>query len=105
MTDRVCASCGHIGKPIRQCWGSFLVDALVWGTVGSAAVITGLLALFAIPAVWTVYHILKFNTTKCPQCGDLEMVDLDSRKGQEALQRKGKIQVWKPSEDEIKKAA
>ena len=105
MKERVCASCGHTGKPVSQCWGSFLVDVLLWGAVGSAAIITGILALFVIPAVWTVYHVLNFNTTKCPECGDLEMVALDSRKGQEALDRKNRIRVWKPEQTDIQKAA
>lgn len=105
MKDRVCASCGHVGKPVRQCWGSFLVDALVWGTVGSAAVITGLLTLFVIPVAWSIYHILRFNTTKCPECGDLEMVAMDSRKGKETLDRQNRITIWKPDHVEIKKAA
>ena len=95
MKDRVCTSCGFEGKPIKQCLGSFLVDAFVWGTVGSFALMTGLMPALAIPAVWTLYHLAKFNSTKCPKCGDLEMVSKSSRKGRTALHNKANpVQVW-----------
>ena len=74
MKDRVCTSCGFEGKPIKQCMASFFVDALIWGAVGSFALSTGLMPLLLVPAAWTAYHLMKFGTTKCPQCGDLEMV-------------------------------
>ena len=105
MKDRICTSCGHIGQPINQCLGSFLVDVLMWGTIGGAALATGILPLLAVPLLWTIYHLAKFSTTKCPACGDLEMVALDSRKGRETLTRKDAVQVWKPAQMEIKKAA
>jgi len=105
MKDRVCASCGHVGQPIRQCWGSFLVDALLWGCGFSTALMTGIFSLLFIPLAWSIYHILRFNTTKCPQCGDLEMVALDSRKARESQQAREKIKVWKPASAEMKKAA
>ncbi|HEC18873.1 MAG TPA: hypothetical protein ENI97_05965 [Gammaproteobacteria bacterium] len=95
MKDRICTSCGYEGQPIKQCKASFLVDAFVWGTVGSFALATGLLPALVIPVAWTTYHLAKFNTTKCPQCGSLDMVSKDSRKGRAALERKAKpTQVW-----------
>ncbi len=95
MKDRICTSCGTEGKPIKQCFSSFFVDAFIWGTVGSFALTTGLLPALVIPAAWTLYHLAKFNTTKCPQCGDLEMVNLNSRKGRDALYQKANpVQVW-----------
>lgn len=95
MKDRVCTSCGFEGKPIKQCYASFLVDAFIWGTVGGFAMVTGLLPALAIPAAWTLYHLAKFKTTKCPQCGDLEMVSKNSHKGRAALYRKANpVQVW-----------
>jgi hypothetical protein len=98
MKDRVCTSCGHVGKPVKQCLGSFFVDAFIWGMVGSLAIMSGIFFLLFIPAAWTVYHLAKFNTTKCPSCGDLEMVSMDSRKGREALNRKDNIKVWTSSD-------
>lgn len=98
MKDRVCTSCGFEGKPTKQCLGSFLVDAFIWGTVGSLALMTGLLPILLIPAAWTIYHLAKFNTTKCPSCGDLEMVSKTSRKGREALNQTDKVKVWTSSD-------
>lgn len=95
MKDRVCTSCGFEGKPVKQCIESFLVDAFIWGIVGSFALMTGLMPALAIPAAWTLYHLVKFNTTKCPNCGDLEMVSKQSRKGRRALDKDaGQVQVW-----------
>ena len=95
MKDRVCTSCGFVGKPVKQCLESFFVDAFIWGTVGSFALMTGLMPVLVIPAAWTAYHLVKFKTTKCPKCGDLEMVSQESRKGREALHPKAdKVKVW-----------
>lgn len=95
MKDRICTSCGFEGQPIKQCLASFFVDAFIWGTVGGFAMVTGLLPILAIPAAWTLYHLAKFKTTKCPTCGDLEMVSKDSRKGLAALhQKEHPVQVW-----------
>jgi len=85
MKNRVCTSCGFVGKPVKQCIESFFVDAFIWATVGSFALMTGLIPVLLIPAAWTVYHLAKFGTTKCPACGDLEMVSVKSRKGREAI--------------------
>lgn len=95
MKDRICTSCEFEGKPIKQCIESFLVDAFVWGTVGSFALVTGLLPLLAIPTAWTLYHLVKFKTTKCPSCGSLDMVSKNSSKGRAALERKANpVKVW-----------
>jgi predicted RNA-binding Zn-ribbon protein involved in translation (DUF1610 family) len=95
MKDRICTSCGYEGKPIKQCLESFFVDAFIWGSVGSFALVTGLLPLLVVPAAWTLYHLAKFKTTKCPECGSLDMVSKKSRKGHEALDRKANpATVW-----------
>jgi len=98
MKNRVCTSCGHVGKPVKQCLGSFFVDAFMWGTVGSFALMTGLMPALLIPAAWTIYHLAKFNTTKCPECGELEMVSMKSRKGREALNPSSTVKVWTNSD-------
>lgn len=99
MKDRICTSCGHVGKPKKQCIESFFVDAFVWGTVGSFAFATGFLPVLVIPVAWTLYHLAKFGTTKCPACGDLEMVSMDSRKGRAAIKRnENPVQVWTSGE-------
>jgi predicted RNA-binding Zn-ribbon protein involved in translation (DUF1610 family) len=95
MKNRVCTSCSFVGKPINQCLGSFVVDAFIWGSVGSIALLTGLIPVLIIPAAWTLYHLAKFATTKCPACGDLEMVSMDSRKGRETLNPStSTVTVW-----------
>ena len=95
MKDRICTHCGHVGKPIPQSFESFFVDAFIWGIVGSFALMTGVMPVLAIPAAWTVYHIAKFNTTKCPKCLSLDMVDMNSKKGLQAqADKKDPIQVW-----------
>jgi hypothetical protein len=95
MKDRVCTSCGYVGKPIKQCVESFLVDAFVWGIVGSFALMTGIMPVLVIPAAWTLYHLAKFGTTKCPHCNSLDMVSMDSRKGRAALNHdKEQVRVW-----------
>lgn len=96
MKERVCTSCGHVGKPVKQCLESFFVDAFIWGIVGSFALMTGLMPVLAIPALWTLYHLVKFGTTKCPNCGELEMVSMNSRKGRAKLNHEddGKVRVW-----------
>jgi hypothetical protein len=108
MKDRICASCGHVGKPVPQCLGSFLLDVLVWGTVGAAALATAILPLLLVPLAWTIYHVARFNTTKCPACGDLEMVALDSRRGRAVAARLDAVTVWKaekPENDGLNEAA
>ena len=100
MKHRVCTSCGFVGKPVKQCIESFFVDAFIWGTVGSFALMTGLIPVLLIPAAWTLYHLAKFGTTKCPACGDLEMVSMESRKGREALDPAvNKVTVWTSSDE------
>jgi hypothetical protein len=73
-----------MGEPVNQCFESFLVDLFIWLIVGSVALMTGLLPLLVIPAAWTVYHIVRFKT-KCPECGNLDMVSVNSTKGKNVL--------------------
>ena len=100
MKNRVCTSCSFVGKPVNQCIESFFVDAFIWATVGSFALMTGLIPVLLIPVAWTLYHLVKFGTTKCPECGDLEMVSLESRKGRDALDPStNSVTVWTRSEE------
>jgi hypothetical protein len=85
MKNRVCTSCGTVGEPVKQCLESFFVDAFIWATVGSIALMAGLIPVLLVPVAWTLYHLAKFGTTKCPECGDLERVSLSSQKGTETL--------------------
>ncbi|MCI0505453.1 MAG: hypothetical protein L0Z73_05020 [Gammaproteobacteria bacterium] len=84
MKMKVCSSCGYMGEPVKQCFESFLVDLFIWLIVGSVTLMSGLLPLLVIPAAWTLYHIVRFKT-KCPECGNLDMVSLNSAKGKDAM--------------------
>ena len=84
MKMKVCSSCGYMGEAVNQCFESFLVDLFVWLIVGSVALMTGLLPLLVIPAAWTIYHIVRFKT-KCPECGNLDMVSVNSSKGKNVM--------------------
>lgn len=100
MKNRVCSSCGFVGKPVNQSIESFFVDAFIWGTVGSFALMTGLIPVLLIPASWTLYHLAKFGNTECPKCGELEMVSMESRKGREALNpNKQPVTVWTSNDE------
>ena len=102
MKDRVCAYCGYIGKPTTQGMSSFLVDMLIWMVFGSLTAVTGLLLIMLLPLSWTVYHIAKYNTTTCPKCENIEMVSLNSKKGQEILQgARGYPKTWCDDECDI----
>lgn len=87
MKTKVCSTCGHVGKPVRQCFESFLVDALAWLIGFNIALVTGVLPLLVLPLAWTLYHIARFRDTKCPQCGDLSMVEMHSTTGKNILAR------------------
>lgn len=94
MKSRVCTSCGFVGKAVPQDKDSFLVDAMFWLAFGSVTLMTGLLPLMLIPLAWTIYHIAKFNSTQCPECSSLDMVDVNSRKGKQALAAAENVEVW-----------
>lgn len=85
MEDRVCKKCYHVGKPIPQERGSFFVDALIWVSFFSVAMLSSFIPILLIPVAWTVYHLAVFNKSTCPECGEIEMVSLRSRKGKKAL--------------------
>ena len=96
MKDKVCTECGFEGKPIAQCKMSFIVDVAIWVTVFNLVFFTGLFQLFIIPAAWTLFHLVKFNSVKCPHCESLSMVSPQGRRGKKALDRKNNpIRIWK----------
>jgi hypothetical protein len=100
MKDRVCTYCGYVGKPTTQGLGSFFVDAFIWLVVSSVVLMSGILPLLIIPVGWTIYHIVKYGTTTCPKCENLDMVSLNSTKGKAVLQHeKGMPAPW--SDDNI----
>ncbi|MGD8569334.1 MAG: hypothetical protein PVJ39_14700 [Gammaproteobacteria bacterium] len=85
MADRVCKSCGYVGKAEHQSWGTFFVDAFMWLIFGSLTLFSGLLFVLFIPLAWTIYHLALFGNTQCPKCKSLDMVSKRSHKGKAVL--------------------
>jgi len=83
MKNKICTECGYIGKPIPQALSSFFVDAIVWLVFLFLAGASQFLFLLIVPLIWTVYHIVRFSSVKCPKCESLDMVRLNSRRGKE----------------------
>ena len=100
MKTKICAYCGHVGKPIPQAKSSFVVDAFIWMITLSLTAFSGLVPLLLIPLAWTLYHIAKFNSVKCPKCECLEMVPLNSRKGKAIRSGKTSLQAWSDEESQ-----
>ena len=86
QNERVCTTCGYVGKPVNQCFESFLVDLFIWLIVASVVIMTGFFPLFAAAIGWTIFHIVKFKNTKCPSCSNLDMVSKESNKGKAILE-------------------
>ena len=84
MKQKVCTSCGHVGEAINQCFASFMLDAFLWLATIGVIFVTALIPLIVIPLAWTIYHIINFKS-KCPECGDLDMVSMNSNKGKAAI--------------------
>ena len=86
MAERVCKSCGYVGKAEHQSWATFFVDAFAWMIFGSLTLFSGLLFVLLIPMAWTIYHLALFPNTQCPKCESLDMVSKKSSKGKAVLQ-------------------
>ncbi|MDX1810352.1 MAG: hypothetical protein R3240_00270 [Gammaproteobacteria bacterium] len=78
MTDKVCAHCGYVGKPVAQEKDSFLVDIFAWGMFLSLSGMSQQWYLMFVPLAWTIYHIVNFNSA-CPKCKNLEMKTIKHR--------------------------
>ena len=93
MKNKICTECGHIGKPIPQAKSSFAVDLVIWLYFVFLVAMSQILPLLIIPATWTIYHLLRFNNVKCPECESLEMVSLHSHAGKEMLDNPHQVEV------------
>ncbi len=85
MKTKVCKSCGYVGKPIPQAKDSFMLDLFFWLIALALSGMSQQWYIMFLPLAWTIYHIARFNTVKCPKCGNLDMVSLNSHKGKEVL--------------------
>ena len=93
MKNKVCTECGYIGEPIPQLKSSFAVDAVIWLYFGFLAGMSQFLLLLLVPAVWTIYHLIRFNTVKCPDCESLEMVSMHSHAGKAILENPHPVSI------------
>lgn len=91
--DKVCTACGHEGKPIPQALSSFTVDVVIWLYFGFLAGMSQLLPLLLIPMAWTIYHIIRFNSVKCPVCKSLDMVSKGSRRGKAIMRNMNPVHI------------
>ena len=66
----ICSNCGYIGKPKKVTKGSFAIEIILW-------------LLMIVPGV--VYTIWRLTTKHeaCPICGAINMIPLNSPRGQE----------------------
>ena len=85
MKNKVCTECGYVGRPIPQLKSSFAVDVGMWLYFAFLTALSQFFPLLLIPLAWTIYHIARFNSVKCPKCESLEMVRMNSKKGKRAL--------------------
>lgn len=93
MKDKVCKSCGYVGKPTTQGIDSFLVDLLLWLTFTSVAMMFAIFPLLLIPLAWTIYHIATYWSITCPKCENLDMVHIDAH-----AKSNIRVQTLQPSE-------
>ena len=103
MKDKICTSCGYVGKPTSQGVGSFAVDGVIWIIGISLSVFSSIFAIMLIPVAWTVYHVVLYKTTTCPKCGDIAMVGLKSKKAQHFREDKSDVTTVfkaKPQDEE-----
>jgi len=72
VPDKICTTCGFVGKPIRKLQGSGLVELLLW-------------LFFLIPGL--IYSAWRGSggVNSCPSCGNRTMIPLDSPMGQKFL--------------------
>lgn len=73
MTNKICTSCGYIGKPVHDEYSSLLLDVFAWGGSFVLAAITGIIFLAAIGPAFSIWHIVTFRSHRCPKCGNWEM--------------------------------
>ncbi len=85
MKTKICKSCGYVGKPIADDKSSFILDAWVWLLCFAISAITGIIPLILLAPAFSVLHLIKFKSMKCPSCGNLDMVGLHSHSGKELL--------------------
>jgi len=69
MSESICGTCGTVGKPKRMTRGSFVIEVLLW-------------LCFILPGL--IYSVWRSSSrySVCSTCGSLEIVGLDTPRGQ-----------------------
>jgi len=72
IKELLCANCGYQGKPKLRVKGSFVIEVLLW-------------LFFLLPGL--IYSVWRLTTKQqvCPQCGNENMIPLDSPRAQQIL--------------------
>ncbi len=72
--EKVCKSCGFVGKPKTYTKGSIFIEIILW-------------LFLIVPGL--VYTIWRLTTREkvCPKCGSRDIIPLDSPVGQELLKK------------------
>jgi hypothetical protein len=73
MKEKVCESCGYVGKPAHDEYSSLILDALAWMISFVLASITGIIPLVVLGPMFSVWHFVTFRSHRCPKCGNWDM--------------------------------
>ena len=73
MKAKICDSCGYVGKPIPDEYGSLLLDGFAWTASFVIAAITGIIYLVVLGPIFSIWHMFTFRSHRCPKCGNWEM--------------------------------
>ena len=77
MKNKECGSCGFIGHPVHDEYGSLTVDVAVWVIGFVLSIVTGIIYLMVIGPMVSLWHIATFRSHRCPKCGNWDMHALD----------------------------
>ncbi len=70
MKQRICKTCGHMGKPKTMTPGSFIIEIVLW-------------LCFLVPGLFFSIWRLTARYSACAKCGSREIIPLDSPVGKE----------------------
>lgn len=74
--ERVCNTCGTVAEPERFTPGSFLIEVVLW------------LCLLVPGLVYSLWRLSKRHDV-CAACGGMELLPLDSPRGQQVARALG----------------
>lgn len=71
--EKLCPTCGHVGRPARHTPGSFLIEVVLW-------------LCFLVPGV--IYSLWRVSARRdvCSKCGAQQLLPLDTPRAAEITQ-------------------